>query len=192
MKAALARGVATGELVKVKASYKVSAEGKKKAKKPAAAKAKKPVTKKAAPKKKVSPRTLETHSGCPRVDRRHLTSYSFAHVDAQTTTAKKVSAGTGPIMLPLRSNVLSSYRVQLHLMPDSPSGPCFARCTARGQKVGHPEKDGHQKGDGHQAQENCHQTQENRHQEEDHQGCRGQTVDVTKPGLVLRDFCFGM
>jgi histone H1/5 len=56
MKAALKRGVETGTLVQVKASYKISADAKKKkpaAKKKAAPKKKATTTKKAAPKKKV-------------------------------------------------------------------------------------------------------------------------------------------
>lgn len=52
MKAALKKGVETGELVQVKASYKLSADAKKVAKKKPAAK--KPAAKKATAAKKVS------------------------------------------------------------------------------------------------------------------------------------------
>eukprot|EP00934_Nitzschia_sp_Nitz4_P000477 Nitzschia sp. Nitz4//scaffold7_size249615//18182//19339//NITZ4_001139-RA/size249615-augustus-gene-0.18-mRNA-1//-1//CDS//3329558328//477//frame0 len=94
MKAALKRGVETGTLVKVKASYKVSAEAKKAAtKKPAAPKAKAVVKKATTETKKVTKKTVAKKKTAP-VKKASAPKKTKKATPAKKTTAKK--AKTAP------------------------------------------------------------------------------------------------
>jgi hypothetical protein len=190
MKAALKRGVETGVLVQVKASYKLSAEAKKPAPKKKAVVKKTTAVKKSAPKKKVS------YWSCCLVY--YYLAYSSSlgtrstHISPYQATATKKTATKVRILYnywnhPLRPCPSSSSYLGFIIYSTLTTEDGNQKGTRRQKSHGYQE-DGNQKGqacrqESGQGQENHYQGQARRRQENHYQkgaqeGCR-QTVDLS-------------